>query len=41
MTLRLYTYARTPVEALHTIAWGGAITLLALVLALSIGARVR
>lgn len=39
VTLRLYTYARTPVEALHTIAWGGAITLLALVLALSIGAR--
>ncbi len=39
VTLRLYAYARTPVEALHTIAWGGAITLLAFVLALSIGAR--
>jgi phosphate transport system permease protein len=40
VTLRLYNYARTPVQALHTIAWGGAITLLAIVLALSIGARV-
>lgn len=37
--LRVYTYARTPVEALHAIAWGGAITLLAAVLLLSFGAR--
>jgi ABC-type phosphate transport system permease subunit len=35
----VYNYARTPVEALHAIAWGGAITLLAAVLALSIAAR--
>jgi phosphate transport system permease protein len=39
VTLRIYQYARTPVEALHSIAWGGAITLLVAVLALSIGAR--
>ena len=39
VTLRVYAYARTPVEALHTLAWGGAITLLVVVLALSIGAR--
>jgi phosphate transport system permease protein len=38
--LRIYSYARTPVEALHTIAWGGAITLLVAVLLLSISARV-
>ena len=38
--LRIYAYARTPVEALHAIAWGGAITLLVAVLALSITARV-
>jgi phosphate transport system permease protein len=38
--LRIYAYARTPVEALHSIAWGGAITLLVAVLALSIGARI-
>lgn len=37
--LRVYTYARTPVEALNTIAWGGAITLLVAVLLLSFGAR--
>jgi phosphate transport system permease protein len=37
--LRIYDYARTPVEALHAIAWAGAVTLLALVLALSLGAR--
>ena len=38
--LRVYADARTPVEALHNIAWGGAIVLLATVLLLSIGARV-
>lgn len=38
--LRIYAYARTPVEALHSIAWGGAITLLVAVLTLSIAARV-
>jgi len=37
--LRIYEYARTPVEALHAIAWGGAITLLLAVLLLSFGAR--
>ena len=37
--LRVYAYARTPVEALHAFAWGGAITLLAAVLLLSFGAR--
>jgi phosphate transport system permease protein len=37
--LRIYDYARTPVEALHAIAWAGAVTLLAAVLALSLGAR--
>jgi phosphate transport system permease protein len=40
ITLRVYAYARTPVEALHAIAFAGAIVLLAVVLALSIGARV-
>ena len=38
--LRIYDYARTPVEALHAFAWGGALMLLVVVLALSIGARV-
>ncbi len=38
--LRIYSYARTPVEALHAIAWGGAITLLVAVLLLSISARI-
>jgi phosphate transport system permease protein len=38
--LRVYAYARTSVEALHTIAWGGAITLLIAVLGLSIVARI-
>jgi phosphate transport system permease protein len=38
--LRVYAYARTPVEALHNIAWGGAVTLLIAVLGLSIAARV-
>lgn len=37
--LRVYAYARTPVEALHAIAWGGAITLLFAILALSFAAR--
>lgn len=39
ITLRVYAYARTPVEALHAIAFAGAIALLAIVLTLSIGAR--
>lgn len=38
--LRVYNYARTPVEALHQIAWGGALVLLLTVLILSITARV-
>jgi phosphate transport system permease protein len=38
--LRVYDYARTPVEALHTIAWGGALVLLFVVLCLSVGARI-
>lgn len=38
--LRVYEYARTPVEALHQIAWGGALVLLVTVLLLSISARV-
>ena len=38
--LRVYDYARTPVEALHSIAWGGALVLLVSVLFLSIAARV-
>jgi len=38
--LRIYADARTPIEALHTIAWGGALVLLLAVLLLSIGARV-
>jgi phosphate transport system permease protein len=38
--LRIYTYARTPVVAQHEIAWGGAITLLAAVLILSVTARI-
>jgi phosphate transport system permease protein len=37
--LRIFAYARTPVEALHAIAWGGAITLLLAVLTLSVTAR--
>jgi phosphate transport system permease protein len=39
VTLEIYSNARTPIVALQTIAFGGAFTLLALVLALSIGAR--
>lgn len=38
--LTVYTDARTPVEALHVFAWGGALMLLVAVLVLSIGARV-
>jgi phosphate transport system permease protein len=38
--LRIFNYARTPVEGFHAIAWGGAITLLVVVLALSISARI-
>jgi phosphate transport system permease protein len=37
--LRVYDYARTPVEALHSLAWGGALVLLVSVLFLSIAAR--
>jgi phosphate transport system permease protein len=37
--LRIYNYARTPVEALHAFAWGGAVMLLVGVLVLSISAR--
>ncbi len=38
--LRIFSDARTPVEALHQFAWGGALVLLVVVLFLSIGARV-
>ena len=38
--LRIFNYARTPIEGFHAIAWGGAITLLFVVLALSISARI-
>jgi phosphate transport system permease protein len=38
--LRVFTYARTPVEALHEIAWGGALVLLIAVLLLSVTARI-
>ncbi len=37
--LRVYDYGRTPVEALHAFAWGGALMLLVAVLVLSIAAR--
>src|SRR5919198_684349 len=37
--LRIYNYARTPVEQQHALAWGGAIVLLVVVLGLSITAR--
>jgi phosphate transport system permease protein len=40
LPLRIYNYARTPVEALHAFAWGGAIMLLVGVLILSISARI-
>jgi len=39
LPLRIYNYARTPVEALHAFAWGGAVMLLVGVLVLSISAR--
>jgi phosphate transport system permease protein len=38
--LRIYFYAGTPVVQFHALAWGGAITLLAAVLVLSVTARV-
>ncbi len=38
--LRVYNYARTPVEAFHAIGWGAALILLVGVLALSITARI-
>jgi phosphate transport system permease protein len=37
--LTVYEYARTPVDALHAFAWGGALMLLVAVLALSVAAR--
>jgi phosphate transport system permease protein len=40
VTLRVYAYARSSVEGLHAIAFAGAIVLLAVVLSLSIGARI-
>jgi phosphate transport system permease protein len=38
--LRVFTDARTPIEELHQVAWGGALVLLVVVLCLSIGARI-
>ncbi len=38
--LRIYSYVQTPVAELHTIAWGGAVMLLGVVLVLSVAARV-
>lgn len=38
--LRVFNDARTPVEALHQFAWGGALVLLVTVLFLSVGARI-
>jgi phosphate transport system permease protein len=40
VTLRIYNYAQSPYPELHTMAWGGAIMLLAGVLVLSITARI-
>jgi len=40
VTLRIYNYAQGAFPEWHTLAWGGAITLLAAVLVLSITARV-
>jgi phosphate transport system permease protein len=40
LPLRIYNYARQPVEALHAFAWGAAIMLLLGVLVLSISARI-
>lgn len=39
LPLRVFTNARTPVAALHEIAWGGALVLLISVLVLSVAAR--
>jgi len=39
LSLRIYHYALSPVKSWHDIAWGAALSLLAIVLALSIGAR--
>ncbi len=39
LPLRIFSDARTPIEALHQFAWGGALVLLVVVLFLSIGAR--
>jgi phosphate transport system permease protein len=38
--LRIYNDARQPLEALHQVAWGGAVTLMVGVLVLSVGARI-
>ena len=38
--LRIYNYAQSAVASWHDLAWGGAIVLLAVVLTLSIGARI-
>jgi phosphate transport system permease protein len=38
--LRIYQYARQPIEQLQHLAWGGAVILMAGVLLLSIGARI-
>jgi phosphate transport system permease protein len=40
VTLRIYAYARTPVESQHIIAWGASIMLLVAVLLLSVTARI-
>jgi phosphate transport system permease protein len=40
VSLRIYNYARSPVIALHDLAWAASLSLLAIVLALSITARV-
>ena len=39
LSLRIYHYALSPVKSWHDIAWGAALSLLAIVLVLSIGAR--
>ncbi len=38
--LRIYNYARQPLESLHRVAWGGAIMLMVGVLVLSVTARI-
>jgi phosphate transport system permease protein len=40
VSLRIYNYARSPVIALHDLAWAASLSLLVIVLALSITARV-